>query len=103
VDPNAYSIFVQALTNGGQQSALDQVPMGSLDPSRQEKFVNPCSGVCFDLQGADSHHLTIPPAPGVSSAEAAGEMVELYWHASLAMCLSPNSIRAPPPRLLRPS
>src|SRR5579871_6183895 len=81
VDLNAYSIFSQALINGGQQSDLEQVPMGSTDPTRQEKFVNPCSGVCFDLQGADSHHLTIPPAPGVSSAEAAGEMVELYWHA----------------------
>jgi len=45
--------------------------------------VNPCSAVAFDLQGADSHHLAIPAAPSVQSAETAGEMVELYWAALL--------------------
>src|SRR5260370_15338698 len=33
------------------------------------------------MQGADSHHLAIPPAPALASAEIAGEMVELYWAA----------------------
>jgi len=83
VDPNAYSIFQNALDNGAQQNDLEQVPMGSADGSAQRKFVDPCAGVCFDLQGADSHHLAIPPAPGVLSAEIAGEMVELYWQALL--------------------
>lgn len=81
VDPNAYSIFAQALTDGGRQTDLEKVPMGSSDATGQRKFTDPCSGVCFDLMGIDSHHLAIAPAPGVDSAEAAGEMVELYWQA----------------------
>lgn len=79
VDLNAYEIFRQAMINGAHQSDTEQIPMGSTD----RKFVNPCSGVAFDLQGADSHHLAIPAAPSVQSAEIAGEMVELYWAALL--------------------
>lgn len=81
VDPNAYQVFTQALKDGAHLSDMEKVPMGSADPARQRKFVNPCSGVCFELEGADSHHLAIPAAPSVQSAEAAGEMVELYWQA----------------------
>jgi len=83
VDTKAYAAFQSALMNGAHQSDLDQVPMGAAGGTVQRKFVDPCSGVCFDLQGADSHHLAIPPAPGVVSAEAAGEAVELYWQALL--------------------
>ncbi len=79
VDLNAYEIFRQAMINGCRQSDIEQIPMGSTD----RKLVNPCSAVAFDLQGADSHHLAIPAAPGVQSAETAGEMVELYWAALL--------------------
>jgi hypothetical protein len=79
VDLNAYEVFRQAMINGCQQSDIENVPMGSPD----RKFVNPCSAVAFDLQGADSHHLAIPAAPSVQSAEAAGEIVELYWAAVL--------------------
>jgi hypothetical protein len=35
----------------------------------------------MDLEGPDSHHVTMPPAPRFASAEAAGEAVELYWMA----------------------
>jgi len=79
VDLNAYEIFRQAVVNGCRQSDIEQIPMGSTD----RKLVNPCSAVAFDLQGADSHHLAIPAAPSVKSAETAGEMVELYWAALL--------------------
>ena len=76
----AYDLFVQAM-HSGTQEAMDQIPMGSPDPSQRLKLVNPCSGVAFDLQGADSHHMAIPPAPALASAEVAGEMVEAYWQA----------------------
>jgi hypothetical protein len=79
VDLNAYQILTQALASGGDPAALEKVPMGSADPLRQRKFVNPCAGVSFDLEGADSHRLAIPPAPSVQSAEIASEMVEMYW------------------------
>jgi hypothetical protein len=80
VQPPAYDLFVQAM-HDGTLAAMDQIPMGSADLSRRLKLVNPCSGVAFDLQGADSHRMVQPPAPALASAETAGEMVELYWHA----------------------
>src|SRR5205085_7700509 len=39
-------------------------------------------GLAFDLQGADSHQLYMPPPPAFSSAEEASEMAELYWMAA---------------------
>jgi len=80
VDPRAYDALTQALLTGSQEE-LEQVPMGCPDPGRREKFVNPCAGIAFDLQGADSHHKAIPPAPAFASAEEAGEMGEVYWQA----------------------
>ena len=76
----AYDAFLKALVDG-TQSDLDNIPMGSDPGHGGRKLVNPCSGTAFDLQGADSHHLAIPPAPSIASAESAGEMVELYWAA----------------------
>lgn len=45
------------------------------------KLTSPQAGLAMDLEGPDSHHVTLPPAPTLASAEAAGEMVELYWKA----------------------
>jgi hypothetical protein len=47
------------------------------------KFTNPQAGFAFDLEGPDSHDLAIRSAPKIDSAEAAGEMAELYW---MALC-----------------
>ncbi|WP_179946332.1 vanadium-dependent haloperoxidase [Candidatus Nitrosocosmicus hydrocola] len=49
----------------------------------QQKFVNPEAAFAFDLEGPDSHHLAIKPAPTLDSEELAGEMGELYW---MALC-----------------
>jgi hypothetical protein len=83
VASSAYTIFRDALVRGADQGELERVPMGATSASAQRKLVDPCAGICFDLQGADSHHLAMPVAPGVLSAETAGEMVELYWQALL--------------------
>jgi len=80
VDLNAYQTLHSALA-GGEQSALEAVPSGCMDPARRLKFVNPLAGMACDLEGADSHRLAIPPAPRFNSAETTGEMVELYWQA----------------------
>lgn len=79
VDPNAYSMFMQAMNNGAPLSTVEQIPMGSPSPALQMKMVNPCAGGCFSLKGADSHHMALPAPPSVQSAQAAGEVVELYW------------------------
>jgi hypothetical protein len=55
--------------------------MGSADPSLQRKLVNPQAGMAFNLEGADPHNLTVPPAPAFNSATQAGDVVELYWQA----------------------
>jgi hypothetical protein len=47
------------------------------------KLTNPLSGMAFDLEGPDSHHLAQAPAPRLASAEAAADLGEDYW---LALC-----------------
>ncbi len=46
-------------------------------------LVNPQAGLAFDTEGNDPHQFSMPPAPKFVSAEAAAEMVELYWMAQL--------------------
>lgn len=80
VDLNAYGTLLNALTTG-RPADFEAIAMGSADPALQRKFVNPQAGIAFNMEGADSHHLTIPPAPAFSSAEQAADAVELYWQA----------------------
>ena len=47
------------------------------------RLANPQAALAFDLVGPDPSQLAVPPAPRFASAELAGEMVELYWHALL--------------------
>jgi hypothetical protein len=82
VDLNAYGTLLSALATG-QHADFENVIMGCPDPDLQRKFVNPQSGLAFDMEGTDSHQFAIPPAPAFSSAEEAGEMTELYWMALL--------------------
>jgi len=61
----------------------------SFDPGNWEnvilglgrKLTSPQAGLAMDLEGPDSHHVKLPPAPAFASAEEAGEEVELYWKA----------------------
>ncbi|MEZ5399733.1 MAG: vanadium-dependent haloperoxidase [Bryobacteraceae bacterium] len=75
-EPEAYQQLVRAMTTG-EHAEFEAMPMGC----GARKFVNPKAGLAYDMVGADSHHLTLPPAPRFEGAEAAGEMLELYWMA----------------------
>jgi len=77
VAPDAYGSLLTAVTSGDPND-FEAIPLGGTT-----KLTDPQSGLAFDLQGADGQALAIPPAPALSSAEAAGEMVELYWMALL--------------------
>jgi membrane-associated phospholipid phosphatase len=77
VEPGAYGRLLAALASG-DPSDFEAIPLGGTT-----KLTDPQSGLAFDLQGADGQALAIPPAPALASAEAAGEMVELYWMALL--------------------
>ncbi len=80
VEPTAYAAWLHALQSGRPED-FEAIPMGASSPSLQRKLVNPQAGLAFDLEGADSHALAMPPAPALASKEAAGEMVENYWMA----------------------
>ena len=77
VHPGAYRALHRAVTTGVPQN-FENIPLGG-----SVKLVNPQGGLAFDLEGADSHALSIPPSPTVAGAERAAEMVELYW---MALC-----------------
>ncbi len=82
VDPAAYAKLLKALKSGKPEH-FEAIPMGCPNPSMQMKLVNPQSGLAFDLEGLDVCQFGIAKAPALASAEAAGEMVELYWAARL--------------------
>lgn len=82
VDLPAFNAMVNAM-NTGLPADFEAIPLGASSPAIQRKLVNPQSGLAFDMQGADSHHLAIPAAPAFSSAWEAGEIAENYWMAIL--------------------
>jgi hypothetical protein len=77
VDPGAYRSLIHALETG-RPSDFENIVLGG-----NVKLVNPQAGLAFDLEGADSHKLFMPPAPALASAQRAGEAVEDYWMALL--------------------
>jgi membrane-associated phospholipid phosphatase len=80
VDPTAYRALIRA-TETGDPRDFDNLILGSTSPFAKQ--TNPQSGLCFDLEGADSHQLNEPAPPALASAEEAGEAIELYWMALL--------------------
>jgi hypothetical protein len=75
VEPVAYQTLLYALSTG-KQSDFENIDRGS-----GMKFANPQAAFAYQMEGADSHRLGTAPAPAFSSANAAAEMVELYWQA----------------------
>lgn len=77
VDGKAYEVLLRALKSGRHED-FERVPLGGF-----VKLANPQAALAFDLLGPDSSQLQCPPAPGFSSPEQAGELIELYWQALL--------------------
>jgi hypothetical protein len=77
VDATAYDAYLDALKTGNP-AHFESLPMGL-----GRKLTNPLAGMAFDLEGPDSHHLAIPPAPTIASAEGGSELGEVYW---MALC-----------------
>ena len=75
VDAAAYDALLAAVTSG-EPADFAKIPLGGT-----VKLATPQAGLAFTLEGTDSGQLTSPPAPRLSSAERAGEMVENYWMA----------------------
>jgi hypothetical protein len=77
VDLNAYATLANARETQNPD-LFDQIQLGL-----GRKLTSPQAGLAMDLEGPDSHHVTMPPPPRFASAEEAGEMVEVYWMALL--------------------
>lgn len=75
VRPDAYNALLVALQSGNP-SDYNAIPLAG-----DVRLIDPQSGLAFELEGADSHALTIPSPPEWDSAEEAAEMIELYWQA----------------------
>ncbi len=75
VDLAAYATMVKA------RESQDPEDFEKIQLGLGRKLTSPQAGLAMDLQGPDSQHVTQPAAPRFSSAEEAGEMVELYWMA----------------------
>lgn len=74
---SAYEALRKACTTGNEAD-FAAIPMGGA-----AKLANPQAGWSFPMMGADPFSFSMPAAPAFSSAETAGEMVEMYWHALL--------------------
>jgi hypothetical protein len=75
VDPPAYNALLAALASG-DPADFEAIPLGGVRPLR-----NPQAGLAFDLEGPDSHHLAMRPAPRIDGPENSAEAAELYWMA----------------------
>jgi len=98
-DEDTYPTKIASYTKGLPHNQLGEVNLGAYDtlvtarttrvPADFEKIqlglgrklTSPQAGLAMDLEGPDSHHLTMPPPPAFDSAEEAAEATELYWMA----------------------
>ncbi|HEX8907369.1 MAG TPA: hypothetical protein VF771_21130, partial [Longimicrobiaceae bacterium] len=78
-DPASYATLLRALESRDprdfEEIVLATLPAGT----KQQKLVNPQSGLAFDLEAPDPQAITIPPAPRFDSEQTANEAGELYW------------------------
>lgn len=72
VDSSAYTAMLHAITTQNPAD-FDQIPLGGT-----VKLTNPQAALAYDLQGTDSFATSMIPSPTFSSAQWAGEAVELY-------------------------
>lgn len=75
VEPNAYQALLRAVQTG-RFADFEAIPLGGA-----VKLTDPQATYAFELEGTDSHGLTMPAAPAFNSAQEASEMAELYWQA----------------------
>lgn len=72
----SYSALLHAIATE-KHADFEAIPIGYV-----RKMVNPESAFTFDMDGGDSHTFDMVPPPAFASAQAAAEMVELYWQAA---------------------
>ncbi len=79
VSPAAWRSLVYALGTG-RFSDFQNIIVGNPGGAGFTGTLNgPMGALAYDLEGRDSHATNIPPAPSITSAQTAAEMVEHYW------------------------
>jgi hypothetical protein len=79
VNPAAWQSLTYALQTGRFQD-FQNIQVGNPGGAGFTGTLNgPMGALAYDLEGLDSHATNIPPAPSVTSAQTAAEMVEHYW------------------------
>ena len=81
VNPQAWRSLTYALGTGRFQDFQNIIVGNPHGPGFTGTLNGPDSALAFNLEGLDSHAFGIPPAPSVTSAQTAAEMVEHYWAA----------------------
>jgi hypothetical protein len=89
VNAASYASLLTALQSG-DPADFEQIQLGNPGGAGPapgntpvDKMINPQSGLAFELEGADSHAVTLPAAPAFASAWQAGEAIEVTWMAHL--------------------
>src|SRR5262245_23115721 len=75
VDPNAYQKLLDAISTD-DPLRYDAIPLGGT-----VRLGNPQASIAFDLEGCDSHSLSVRTPPSFADEAFAGEFAELYWRA----------------------
>ncbi len=70
-----FKAFRSAIDNGYVDAFTTSVPSA---PNKTRQWEAPTAGLVYDLQGPDSHAVTMAPAPALGSSELAYEMAEVY-------------------------
>ncbi len=79
VNPQAWRSLTYALGTG-RFSDFQNIIVGNPGGAGFTGTLNgPMGALAYDLEGRDSHATNIPPAPSITSAQTAAEMVEHYW------------------------
>lgn len=78
----AYEQLLRAVRTGRPQDFLE-VPLGWPMDQSPQKLANPQAAFSFALSSVDPWDFTMPPAPSVTSSQAAAEIVEVYAMALL--------------------
>ncbi|HUK73850.1 MAG TPA: twin-arginine translocation signal domain-containing protein [Candidatus Bathyarchaeia archaeon] len=79
VNPQAWLSLTYALQTGRFQDFQNIIVGNPGGPGFTGTLNGPLGSLAFDLEGRDSHATNIPPAPSITSAQTAAEMVEHYW------------------------
>jgi membrane-associated phospholipid phosphatase len=77
----SYASLLAALASG-EPAIFEHIRLGA-PTGHSAKLTDPQAGLAFDLEGIDSHQLTLPPAYTFRSADEIGEIAENYW---MALC-----------------